>query len=72
MINIKEAFVTNPTYIKNENNNEIIKLYSGDTINKDIKCNLYIYIYIYFFFFFMLCFPLILFIKYKNIFYFFY
>jgi len=42
MINIKEAFVTNPTYIKNENNNEIIKLYSGDTINKDIKCNLYI------------------------------
>ncbi|ORY00725.1 hypothetical protein LY90DRAFT_678714 [Neocallimastix californiae] len=41
MINIKEAFVTNPTYIKNENNNEIIKLYSGDTINKDIKYTIY-------------------------------
>jgi len=54
MINIKEAFVTNPTYIKNEKNNKKIKLYSGDTINKDIKCNLYIYIYIFFFFFYAL------------------
>jgi len=47
---IEGAIVTNPTIIKKMNTtDDILKVYSGNTITDVIHCNIYWYIYIYIF-----------------------
>jgi len=44
----KNNYVTNPTHLvfDNYDSKEIIEIYSGDRIDKEYSCNIYIYIFI--------------------------